>query len=152
MDLEAELETALTSYDDLKDKYLRKAAEFENYKKSIAADRERVVTETKKEVMLDLLPFLDDIDRAIRLHIDYKSLFDGINLACKNFSKTTQKWGLERYITKGEPFDPNIHEAVEVLKSKTVADAKVCEEFVQGYMLNDKILRTAKVIVVLPEE
>ena len=107
-------------------------------------------------LMLDLLPVIDDFERAIKYaetSRDFASLYEGILLVEKQLSLLLEnKWGLKRFISEGEPFDPNRHEALQMEKAAGIAEAMVKEEFVKGYCLKEKVIRYAKVKVLMPED
>ena len=152
----AELEA---KYDDLNDQFLRKAADFENYRKRMVRERQDIVEFANHSLLLDLLPVIDDFERAIKSAKptetagDFSVLYDGVIMIEKALSSMLEsKWGLKRFDSDGEPFDPNRHEALQMEKSPEVTEAKVKEEFLKGYLLKDKVIRYAKVNVLMPEE
>lgn len=139
---------------ELKNKYLRKQADFENYRKRITREREEAVAYANQQLLLDLTSIIDDFERAIRSaeeSRDYDAFHDGIVMIEKQFyGMLERKWGLSRFDSEGEPFDPQKHEAVTA-EERTDQDAQiVLEDYQKGYMLHDRVLRSAKVKVSMP--
>jgi molecular chaperone GrpE len=145
---------------ELKDQYLRKAADFENFRKRIVKEKQDAVEFANQSLLLDLIATLDDFDRAInssglsaKTDADFDAFRDGIGMIEKRLlSQLENKWGLKRFDSTGMPFDPTRHEAVFVEKSADVDEPVVKEDFAKGYMLKDRVVRTAKVKVLMPEK
>lgn len=136
---------------DLKDKHLRLFAEFDNYKKRTAKERLELIQTAGKDVMLTIIPTLDDINRAIQSAesaTDIEAVKQGMILVKdKLFSSLTQK-GLRPMVSKGELFNPDHHEAIAKVPAPSAElKGKVIDEVETGYTLNDKIIRYAKVVV-----
>ncbi len=148
-----ELETEIES---LKDQYLRKAAEFENTRKRMARDKQDAIDFANQGLLLDLIPIVDDFERAIKSAEDsknFESFHEGVVLIEKRLiSQLETKWNLVRYESSGEPFDPNFHEAIMMEKSSEISEPRVAEDFYKGYRLKDRVVRPAKVRVLMPEE
>lgn len=145
-----ELEQALAENKDLKQKFLRIAAEFDNYRKRI--DREMIVLResAKADLVSQLLPVLDDLERSIEAgneKHDADSLLEGIKLVQKNFLRILQGEGLKPMESVGKPFDPEKHDALLQIEAKGKDSEIVVEEHVKGYEFKDRVLRHAKVIV-----
>jgi molecular chaperone GrpE len=155
-ELGAKIASAEAELSNLKDQYLRKAAEFENFRKRMNKDKQDAIDFANQSLLLDLIPVIDDFERAIKSSEssrDYNTLQEGITLIEKRLvSQLENKWGLVRFESVGLPFDPNRHEAIMVEKSKDVEDAVVGEDFVHGYTLKDRVVRSAKVKVIMPED
>ena len=154
----AELETGYKALEDenssLKDQYLRKQADFENFRKRMQKEKQEVLQFSNKQLLLDIVPVLDDFERAIKSSEDsrdFTSFHDGILLIEKQFYNLLErKWGLKRVDSKGTDFDPQFHEAIATEESSDHAKAVVLEDYQKGYLLHDKVLRSAKVKVALP--
>jgi molecular chaperone GrpE len=132
------------------DKYLRACAEFENYKKRSARDREEFIKYGNERLIKDLLPIADSMERAMNHASDYEdsgAFLEGMKLIYEQFFASLAKHGVERIESVGETFDPNFHEAVLQVESKEHKDNKVVEEFEKGYLLNGRLLRPAKVSI-----
>jgi len=139
---------------ELKDRYLRKYAEFENYKKRILKDKEESAKFANSMLLLDLIGIIDDFERALKsaeANKDFQALHQGISMIEKQMLGVLEKkWGLVRFNAKGLPFDPERHEAPLAEESPEVEEALVAEDFQNGYLLHDRVLRPAKVKVIKP--
>jgi molecular chaperone GrpE len=154
IELKARIASLEAEISALKDQYLRKAAEFENFRKRMNRDKQEAIDFANQSLLLDLIPVIDDFERAIKSSEagrDYDGLHEGIALIEKRLvSQLESKWGLVRFESTGAAFDPNRHEAVMVDKSADVSEATVAEDFVRGYLLKDRVVRSAKVKVLMP--
>ena len=148
----SELEQKLA---DLNDQLLRKAADFENFRKRMNREKQELTEFANQNLLLDLLPVIDDFERAIKsaeTSQDFASFYEGVGMIEKRLiTELENKWGLKRFDSLGEPFDPNRHEALQMEKAAGVTEAVVSEDYVKGYLLKDKVLRFAKVKVLMPE-
>lgn len=136
---------------DLKDKYLRLLAEFENYKRRTSKERIELFKTANQELMVALLPILDDFERA-RQHTkdvtDAQAVRDGLEIVWNKFSKTLQQKGLQPMEVVGTAFDPELHEAITQIPAPTEDQrGRVIDAVERGYYLNDKVLRHAKVVL-----
>ena len=154
IDLKARIASMEAEISNLKDQYLRKAADFENYRKRMNKDKQEAIDFANQSLLLDLIPVIDDFERAIKSSEagrDYDILYEGISLIEKRLvSQLEAKWGLVRFESTGTVFDPNRHEAIMVDKSADVSEATVSEDFLRGYTLKDRVIRFAKVKVLMP--
>jgi len=136
---------------DLKDQYLRSRADFENTRKRLQRDKEESIQQANRQLIEDLLPVIDDFERAISSAAeskDFDTFFNGIEMIERQFYGVLErKWGLSRLESLGEAFDPSKHEAIAMEQKEGVESQQVLEEYQRGYVLKDKILRTAKVKV-----
>lgn len=125
----------------------RVSAEYANYRKRVDRDRLAVVEQAVGSVLAELLPLLDDIDRA-RQHDDLTGAFKGVGEALE---AVTQRLGLQRFGEPGEPFDPAVHEALLQAEPDPTATVAVCAQVLQpGYRLGERVLRPARVSVAEP--
>lgn len=134
----------------LQDKYLRLAAEFENYKRRAQRDQSDVARFANDKLLKDLLPTIDNLERAIQCGHDTPNsggLMQGVELTYKQFLDTLTKLGVSQITSIGEPFDPSKHQAVAQVESPTAPENTVVEEFQKGYFLHERILRPAMVTV-----
>ena len=145
------LEAALEELAVLKDKYLRQVAEFDNYRKRTLKEKTDLILNGGEKVLTALLPILDDLDRAaenIEKSNDLDTLKEGVALILYKLTKTLAAQGLKKMETIGQPFDTDFHEAVALIPAQEEAQKNVVIDCVQqGYQLNDKVLRHAKVVV-----
>ena len=142
---ELENETA-----ELKDKLLRRAAEFENYKRRTENDQLNLLKYAAESFIIKLLPIVDDFERSLQ-HIDsssdIESIKKGLNLIYDKLMKTLDEQGVKKIESVGQPFDVDFHEALMQRKADNVAPHTVLDEIEKGYMYKDRVIRHAKVIV-----
>ncbi|MCB2408483.1 nucleotide exchange factor GrpE [Hymenobacter lucidus] len=136
---------------ELKDKYLRLAAEFDNYKRRTAKERTDLFKTANQELMVALLPVLDDFDRA-RHHTkdteDASAVRESIDIISGKLQKTLQQKGLTPMETKGGAFDADLHEAITQIPAPSEdLKGKVVDEVEKGYYLGEKVIRHAKVVL-----
>ena len=132
------------------DKYMRLAAEFENYKRRAQRDQSDSIRYANESLLKNLLSTIDNLERAIKSGKDAGTtgpLLEGIELTHKHILETVGKLGVRQVSSTGEVFDPNIHQAVAQVESDTAEPNTVVEEFQKGYFLHDRILRAAMVTV-----
>ena len=133
-----------------REKYLRLYSEFENFRRRTTKERLDLLQNASKDLMLELLPVVDDMERAIQALSgeENASAKEGMELIYKKFYGTLEKKGLKPMDAKGEDFDSEIHEAVTQFDAPSEdMVGKVIDEVEKGYYLNDKVLRFAKVVV-----
>lgn len=139
------------SVNELRDKHLRLLAEFDNYKKRTMRERLDLMNSASKDVMVSLLPILDDFDRAKKSADDPSNaevFSDGVTLVYNRLNNVLQNMGLKAIQSTGEPFDVELHEAItEIPVPDENMKGKVIDTLEKGYVLNDKIIRHAKVVV-----
>jgi molecular chaperone GrpE len=140
-----------SKYDQLNDKLIRLAAEFDNFKKRTARERVDLLQTAAKDTIADLLPILDDFDRAKKLADDESSeefFSEGVQLVYQKLHSTLKKRGLKVMESDGEEFDAELHEALtEIPAPSDDLKGKVVDTIEKGYFLQDKIIRHAKVVV-----
>jgi molecular chaperone GrpE len=133
------------------DKYLRLYAEFDNFKRRTAKEKIEINKTAGQEIIADLLPVLDDFERAensIADTNDIESYVQGLLLIKEKLFRTMQNKGLRAMDDKGQPFNPDLHEAItEIPVTDKNLKGKVVDVVEKGYMLQDKIIRYAKVVV-----
>ncbi|MDR0719898.1 MAG: nucleotide exchange factor GrpE [Treponema sp.] len=142
------------------DQYLRKAADFENYRKRMIREKQDAVDYANQSLLLDLIQVMDDFERAIKAaetlsqsSPEFKNFYEGVSMIEKRLSSQLEnKWGLKRFESAGQPFDPNRHEAMMMDKSAGIKEPVVQEEYYKGYTLKERVVRPAKVKVLMPEE
>lgn len=136
--------------DELKDKYLRQAAEFDNFRRRTAKERIELIQTASKDVIKDLLDVLDDSDRAqaqMEKTDDLTQIREGIQLVFTKLRQTLVSKGLKPMEAKGEDFDADLHEAITEIEAGDEWRGKVVDEVIKGYYIQDKIIRHAKVVV-----
>lgn len=137
------------------DLYLRQVAELENFKKRVAREKEEAIRYGNEALVKDLLPVLDNLERAVEhaeLGGNGKPLLAGIELVLKGFLEVLEKHGVTQVSAKGEPFNPQKHEAFAQVESTDHEPNTVVEELHKGYFMADRLLRPSLVSVAkLPE-
>jgi len=146
-----ELEDAKEEIAELQDNYRRLFADFDNYKKRVTKERFELMNQAGKDIIQSLLPVLDDFDRA-KIEADKKDsteqFSEGVNLVYHKINQILEQKGLKPMETTGETFDPEFHEAVAEIPAPTEdLKGKVIDTLEKGYLLKDKIIRFAKVVV-----
>lgn len=153
-DLEAEvavLREELAKKDDYHDTALRIQAEFDNFRKRSAREKMEFVKYANESLILELVGILDNFERSIKAadqKQDFKLLHQGVDMISKQLHKLLEEKGLKKIKCAGEKFDPNKHEAIEVVESDEAKEGDIIEELQAGYMLNERVIRPAMVKVV----
>ena len=153
--LAAEVEDLKKQLADKHDRMLRAAAEVENVKRRTQRERDEYVRYANESLIRDLLPALDNFDRALaaaRSAGEAAKVIDGITLIQREFLKVLERAGVTRYSALGERFDPNRHEATGRMVAPGHAPDTVAVELAPGYMLGGRVLRPAQVLVAASDE
>ena len=135
---------------ELNDKYLRLAAEFDNYKRLAQRDQRDQIRFGNEQLLKELLPVVDNLERAIKASREGGSsdiLIQGVDLTLKQLAGALTRFHVKPVETVGQPFDPATHQAVTSIASAKVPERHVVDEFQRGYLLHDRILRAAMVSV-----
>lgn len=148
---EPAMEKLQSELEDMKDKFLRKVAEFDNFRKRSAKERMDLIQTAGKEVITDLLEVLDDCARAekqMNATDDINQIKEGIMLVFTKLKNLLAAKGVRPMETVNKDFNPDLHEAITEIPAPTEEQkGKVLDEIEKGYYLNDKIIRYAKVVV-----
>ena len=147
--LEEQLEVANKQIEQLKDKYLRTVAEFDNYKKRTLKEKTELVLNGSEKAVCAVLPILDDFERALANNTDdAQAVKYGMQLIFNKFRKTLESLGVKKIETEGKDFDVDFHEAVAMVPGMgDDKKGKVIDCLQTGYQLNEKVIRHAKVAV-----
>ena len=132
---------------DINDKYLRLAAEYDNYRKRTAKEKESVYGDAKADTIKPLLAVYDNLERGIAQYDESDVHRQGLELILRQFTEALTKLGVTEIEAKGQPFDPGLHNAVMHVEDETAGENTVVEVFQKGFMLGDKVLRFAMVKV-----
>lgn len=134
---------------DLKDRLARSLAELENYRRRVQREKEDLAIYANQKLILSLLPVLDNLDRALATPATAgdEKLRQGVELTARSFRETLAKEGVTPIEAEGQPFDPNLHEAVMTEDSSEHDDGLVITEFLKGYRLADRVIRASMVKV-----
>lgn len=140
---------------ELEDRYLRTYADFENYKKRVAKEREELVHVTSERLLKELLEVKDHLELALshsKEAADVKGLKEGVTLTLKQLTKFLEKFGVKEIEALGENFDPAFHEAIQEEESAESRPGTVVRVFQKGYLFHGKLLRAARVTVAKGKE
>jgi molecular chaperone GrpE len=132
---------------DLHDRLLRVRAEFENARRRAERERSDFLQFAAMELVRDLLPVLDDFERALKHETSDPEYARGIELIYQRLSETLKKMGLERIETEGRRFDPNLHQAIDRVETVDAEDQSIVAEYQKGYLFKGRLLRPAMVRV-----
>jgi len=147
----SELEKVQAELAEMKDKFLRLHAEFDNFKRRTSKEKIETMQTANRELMVALLPTLDDFDRTNKSLESVESIValkEGVSLVFGKLSRTLEQKGLKPLETIGTVFDSELHEAVTQIPAPSEKlKGKVVDELEKGYYLNDKIIRYAKVVI-----
>jgi molecular chaperone GrpE len=149
--LKEQMDELTAKNEELKDKYLRLFADFDNYKKRMAKERLELMDSAGKDIIKSVLPVIDDFERAqkaLQNSDDVSALKEGLDLVYQKLFKTLESKGLKPMESNGKEFDADLHEAItEIPAPSDDMKGKVIDTVEKGYYLSDKILRHAKVVV-----
>lgn len=136
--------------EEAKDKYLRALADFDNYRKRVAREKEQYIQCANEELIRNLLEVVDNLERALEAsgkNTDYEALAKGVELTLQRLKDVLSGEGLCHIECLGLPFDPNYHEAVMALEKEGAEAETVIDETQKGYTLKGKVIRPSKVVV-----
>ena len=145
--LTEERDRLATENADLHDRMLRLRAEFDNARRRAERDRSDYLQFASMDLVKDILPVLDDFERALKVETADANYAKGVEMIYQRMSDTLKRMGLEPIETEGKQFDPNLHQAVERVPSEEAEDQSILGEFQRGYNFRGKLLRPAMVRV-----
>jgi len=147
----SELEKLQAELAEMKDKYLRLYSEFDNYKRRTSKEKIETMQTANRELMVALLPILDDVDRtnkSLESAQSIEALKEGVNLVFSKLTRTLEQKGLKALDSLGTEFDSELHEAVTQIPAPSEDQkGKIVDELEKGYYLNEKLIRYAKVVI-----
>ena len=145
------LAEAQATIEEQKDKYLRLSAEFDNYRKRTLKEKAELIKNGAEKTMIAILPVLDDFERALKnmeVSEEAQAMKEGVELIFSKFQKTLAQEGLQKIETEGKEFDTDFHEAIALIPAPSEdLKGKILDCVQTGYMLNEKVIRHAKVAV-----
>ncbi len=137
---------------ELKDQFLRLRAEFENFRRRVAKEKEDIQEYASMEAVRPLLAIVDDFERALSVECADSGYAKGMELIYQRMGEALRKIGVEPLESKGQPFDPNQHHAIDMVKTSDAPDNTVLDVFQQGYLFKGKLIRPAVVkVAVAPD-
>ena len=149
--LEEKAADAESKYKEMQDRYLRLNAEFDNYKKRMIRENSDRLKYFNMELIKELLPSVDNLERAITHagdeNSDLENMIEGLQMVYKGMQEAFGKFGVSEIESIGKEFDPNCHQAVGMIESQEVPENHVAEECLKGYYLHDRIIRPTMVRV-----
>ena len=146
-ELQKKLEEQKADLDDSEDRIKRLMAEFENFKKRSDKERNGLYNSVMGDVVLALLPVLDNLEKAAQANTEDEQYKNGIELCVKQFKDVLQANNVKEIETVGKTFDPSLHEAVSHVEDSSLGERVIKEEYRKGYMIGDRVLRHSLVVV-----
>jgi molecular chaperone GrpE len=143
----AELQTLKAERDSLLDRLARAQAEFENARRRATKEQQDFRDYAAADAIKSLLPVIDSFERALQVRSETGDFRSGVELIYKQLQDALAKLGVRAIPAKGEPFDPRVHEAIEMVETSDVPDHEVLDELQRGYKMKDRLLRPAMVRV-----
>jgi molecular chaperone GrpE len=148
LDASAEIDRLKEELRRKENMYLRALADFENYRKRVERDRSGAAREGKREIILSLLETLDGFERAVEhMDDDPESVAEGVRAIYRRLLGQLEAQGINQFVSRGEPFDPKLHEAVTSVESDEHEPDTIVDELRRGYRWGDEVLRPARVTV-----
>ena len=144
--LKGELDKKQAEIDELNDKYMRMAAEYENFRRRSAKEREGIYTDAYGDAISQVLPIIDNMERAA-MYSDAQKVSEGVAMTLKSFEEILKKMDITPFGAAGDAFDPELHNAVMHVEDETLGEGVIKEVFQKGYKKGDKVIRYAMVIV-----
>jgi len=130
-----------------KDKYLRLAAEYDNFRKRSAKERELIYTDARIDAISKLLPVYDNLERALKMECPDESYYKGVEMIMTQLTEALNSMGVQEIPAIGEPFDPNRHNAVMKKEDPQLGENIVAEEYQKGFAIGDRVIRFSTVVV-----
>jgi len=131
----------------LKDRYLRLAAEYDNFRKRSAKEREMTYSDARVDAITRLLPIYDNLERALKMECSDEAYYKGIEMIMTQLCEVFESMGLRAIPAAGEVFDPKYHNAVSSIEDPELGENIIAEEFQKGFTLGDRIIRFSTVVV-----
>lgn len=143
----SEEQKAKEELDNMSDRLKRLMAEFDNFKKRTAKEREMLYSSILGDIANKLLPVLDNLEKAANAETEDTNYKQGIDLVLKQYQDLLKSLGIQEIESIGKTFDPELHEAVSMVTDETLGEKEIKEEFRKGYKIGERVIRHAMVIV-----
>lgn len=143
----SELESLKDQVAQQEDKYLRLAAEYDNYRRRTAKEKESIWTDAKADAAVAFLPVYDNLERALKQETADEAYAKGVQMTMQQLKTVLEKLGVEEIPAQGETFDPNVHNAVMHMEDEAMGENIVAEVFQAGFKMGEKVIRHAMVKV-----
>ena len=144
--LEAEVEAKKAEIAGLNDKYMRMAAEYDNFRKRSAKEKEGIYADAYSDALSSILPIIDNLERAVGI-TDSEGVAKGLEMTLKGAADALTRMGVEAFGAEGDQFDPNMHNAMMMVDDENHKEGEIVTVFQKGYKKGDKIIRYAMVTV-----
>lgn len=145
--LDVDIQKLKDDLDNTTDRLKRLMAEFDNYKKRSAKERDQLYNSLVADIITAFLPVMDNLEKAIVTNTEDTNYKQGMELVAKQFKEVLNRFGVQEIETTGKIFDPSLHEAVSSVQDETKQSQEIVQEFRKGYKLGDKVIRHAMVVV-----
>lgn len=142
-----ETEKIKTELEETTDRYKRLMAEFDNYKKRSAKEREGLYNSLLADIVSSVLPVVDNLEKAVATKTEDENFKQGVEMVHKQLLDTLSNLGVEQIKTVGETFNPEYHEAVSSVQDDNLGEQEIKEEFRKGYKIGEKVIRHSMVVV-----
>ena len=146
----SELDAVKAELEEMRENYLRQVAEFDNFRKRTAKEKEDTYTFALAKCITEFLPVMDNFERALACETTDESYKKGVEMIYNQLGEMMKKLGVSEIEADGKPFDPNLHNAVSQKEDPDFGENTVCQVFQKGYMIGDKVIRHAMVVVANP--
>ena len=147
IELKKQIESQKVQIDETDDRLKRVAAEFDNYKKRNAKERDGLYNSLVADIVSNFLPILDNLEKAVEAETKDEEYRKGIELVLKQFKDVLASRGVTEIETVGKTFDPELHEAVSSVQDDTKGEKEIVQEYRKGYMIGNRVIRHSMVIV-----
>jgi len=145
--LKAKLENQKVEIDEKEDRLKRLMAEFDNFKKRSAKEREGLYNSVISDIVISLLPVIDNLEKAVSVKTEDENYRIGVELVLKQFKDVLASNGVIEIVAVGKTFDPELHEAVSSVEDDKLGVQEIKEEYRKGYMIGNKVIRHSLVVV-----
>ena len=142
--LNADMEKALAAE---RDRYLRLAAEYDNFRKRSAKEREKIYNDARADTVTRLLPVYDNLERALKMVCSDEAFYKGVDMTMTQLTEIFANMDIKLIQAQGEPFDPNRHNAVMTIEDPELGEKVVAQEFQKGFTLGERVIRHSTVVV-----
>ena len=147
IELKKQNETLKIRLDETDDRLKRVAAEFDNYKKRTSKEKDGMYDSLMGDVISKFLPVIDNLEKAVSSITEDENYKQGVELVLKQFKEVLTANGVKEIPAIGKTFDPELHEAVSIVKDENLGEKEIKEEYRKGYMIGDKVIRHSMVVV-----
>ena len=144
---DSDLDNSQSALTAERNKYLRLAAEYDNYRKRSAKEREMTYSDARTDTIGKLLPVYDNLERALKMECTDESFYKGIDMIMTQLTEVFDNMGVKEIPAVGQPFDPNLHNAVMTIEDPNLGENTVAEEYQKGFTLGDRVIRFSTVVV-----